>query len=236
MPNGPANNSPTCQRCGLYLRVHGCSVERCANPVDSAELERIRAEVAAKGLDQVLVDALLWAATKAGLTTDGVEAAIQRDWEMQARFEAERCANPNAPVTIAVPVRAPTAIDIVRTHLDGSQTVTTVPFVPRGYVPIASATHDVAAALGLVKAAAPEIAKVLNESVSIFDEHAPPLPLDGRHVPPGYVSRVSTGAAVQAARVCGCVRCEADGQHEPMCGVHGDGDEVGPCSCGKGTR
>lgn len=57
-----------------------------------------------------------------------------------------------------------------------------------------------------------------------------------RYVPPGYVSIASTGADVQAARVCGCERCEADGQHAPMCGVHGDGDEVGPCSCRKGPR
>lgn len=32
MPNGPANNAPHCPTCGIYLRVHGCTAERCANP------------------------------------------------------------------------------------------------------------------------------------------------------------------------------------------------------------
>lgn len=30
MPNGPADNSPTCPACGLYASVHGCTALRCA--------------------------------------------------------------------------------------------------------------------------------------------------------------------------------------------------------------
>lgn len=44
MPNGPADNSPSCPRCGLHLRARGCTAERCNNPEGAAELERLRAE------------------------------------------------------------------------------------------------------------------------------------------------------------------------------------------------
>jgi hypothetical protein len=38
--------------------------------------------------------------------------------------------------------------------------------------------------------------------------------------PPGYKRIVSTSWDDQLTRVCSCERCEADGQHMPMCGVH----------------
>lgn len=51
--------------------------------------------------------------------------------------------------------------------------------------------------------------------------------------PAGYVSLASTGAAVQSVRVCECDRCEADGQHAPMCAVHWEPPKA--CGCGKGA-